>query len=93
MVYRFQLTYNEMIDILDLKYIPTSTIGYTLAPGIYEISDVILMLKSLLPKEVKINITVDIRLKSRLTNNKTIKYTRKCFFYLILGLLNLIQMN
>ena len=23
MVYRFQLTYDEIIDILDLKYIPT----------------------------------------------------------------------
>ena len=29
MVYRLELTYNEIIDILDIKYIPTSTKGYT----------------------------------------------------------------
>ena len=34
-----QLTYNETIDILDLKYIPTKRTGYSLNPGIYEVSD------------------------------------------------------
>ena len=27
MVYRFQLTYDETIDILDLKYVPTKRTG------------------------------------------------------------------
>ena len=81
MVYRFQFTYDEIIDILDLKYIPTTTIRYTIPSGIYETSDIILMLKSLLPDEVKLNYAIDdIRLKSNLTTNKTIKFTKKIFF-------------
>ena len=68
MVYRLQLTYDEIIDILDVKYIAGSTIGYTLLPGVYEISDINLMLKSLFPGEVKINYTIDdIGLRSNLT--------------------------
>ena len=39
MVYRFQLTY-EIINILDLKYIPTKRIGYSIKPNIYQISDI-----------------------------------------------------
>ena len=58
-VYRFQLTYDENIDILDLKKFPTLTIGYIVPPGLYETSDIVLMLKSLLPKEVKVDITID----------------------------------
>ena len=86
MTYRFQLTYGEIIDILDLKYIPTTTIGYTLPPGMYEIIDINFMLKSLLPKDVKVNITnYDIKLKSNLTTNKTNKFTKKSFFDIILG--------
>ena len=34
LVYRFQLTYNEIIGILDFKYIPIKRIGYSLNPGI-----------------------------------------------------------
>ena len=45
MVYRFQLTYDEIIDILDLKYIPKSTIVYTLPSGMYEVIDINFMLK------------------------------------------------
>ena len=68
MVYRLQLTYDEIIDILDVKYIAGSTIGYTLLPGVYEISDINLMLKSLFPGKVKINYTIDhIGLRSNLT--------------------------
>ena len=33
--YRMQLTYKEIIDILDLQYIPTKRTGYSLNPGIY----------------------------------------------------------
>ena len=86
MVYRLQLTYDEIVDILDFKYIPTSTRGYTLVPGIHEVSDIIFMLKSLLPKEVKVIITIDdVRLKSNLYTDKTNRFTKKSFFYVILG--------
>ena len=44
------------------------------------------MLKSLVPKEVKVKITInDIRLKSNLTTIKTIRFTKKSFFYVIWG--------
>ena len=44
------------------------------------------MLKSLLPNDVKINITIDdIRLKSNLTTNETFRFTEKSFFYTTLG--------
>ena len=39
MVYRLQLTYDEIVDILDVKFIAESTIRYTLPPRIYEICD------------------------------------------------------
>ena len=43
--------------------------------GIYEVSDNILRLKSLVPEDVKLNPTIDdIRLKSNLTTYKTIKF-------------------
>ena len=58
---------------------------YTLAPGVYEIGDINLMLKSLLPDEVEVNITIDdFELKSNLTTNKTIRFTKKSFFHTIL---------
>ena len=37
---RMQLTYDEIIDILDLKYIPTKGIGYSLKHNIYQFSDI-----------------------------------------------------
>ena len=59
--------------------------GYNLA-GIYEVSDIILTLKSLLPNKVKVEITIDdIRLKSNLTTNETIRFTKKSVFYSSLG--------
>ena len=80
MVYRFQLTYDESIDLLDIKYIPKTTIGYTLPPGIYVICDNNLMFKFSLPNEVKVKITNDqVRLKSNLTTNKAIRFTKKSF--------------
>ena len=86
MVYRFPLTYNRIIDILNLKYIPSTNIRYTPPPGINESIDIILVLKSLFPEEVKVNVTVDdIRLKPSLVTNKTIKFTKKSFFCFILG--------
>ena len=86
LVFSFQLTIDEIIDILELENITRSTKGYTLSPGAYEVTDNILMLKSLLPKEVKVSITNDdVKLKSNLTNNKTIRFTGKMFFYTIVG--------
>ena len=85
LVYRFQLTYNEIIDVLDLKYISAKRIGYSLNPGIYEIVDLNNTLKYILPDNVKINVTIDdIRLKSNLKINQTLIFT-KSFFYTILG--------
>ena len=68
-----QLTYEEIIDILDIEYIAGSTNGYTLPPGVYVVSDLKLMLKSLLHDDVKVSLTMDdIGLRSNLTANKTI---------------------
>ena len=86
LVYRMQLTYDEIIDILDLKYIPTKRTGYSLNPGIYEVVDLNNTLKYILPDNVKVSITIDdIRLKSNLKTNQTLIFTEKCFFYMILG--------
>ena len=34
-----RLSYDEIIDILDSKYIPTKKTGYSLNPGIFEAVD------------------------------------------------------
>ena len=47
-----QLTYHEVAEILNTKYIDAKPTGYTFLPGIYEVSDIIKILKFLLPKEV-----------------------------------------
>ena len=44
-----QLTYNEIIDISDLEYIPAKRKGYTLNPGIYEVIDLNNTLKIFYP--------------------------------------------
>ena len=44
------------------------------------------MLNSLFPNQVKVNILIDdIRLKSNLTTNKTIKFTKNSLSFIILG--------
>ena len=81
-----QLTYNEIIDILDLKYIPTKRLGYYLKPGFYEVVDLNNTLKHILPDNVKVSVTIDdFRLKSNLKINQTLIITEKSFFYTILG--------
>ena len=81
-----RLSYDEIMDILDLKYIPTKRTGYSLIPGIYEVVDLNNTLKHILPDNVKINIAIDdIRLKSNLKINQTLIFTNKSFFYTILG--------
>ena len=86
LVYRMRLSYDEIMDILDLKYIPTKRTGYSLNPGIYEVIDLNNTSKHILPNNVKINNTIDdIRLKSNLNTNQTLLFTEKSFFYTILG--------
>ena len=86
LVYRMRLSYDEIIDILDLKYIPTKRTGYSLNPGIYEIVDLNNTLKYILPDNVKVSVTIDdIRLKSNLKINQTLIFTKRSFFYTILG--------
>ena len=86
LVYRMQLTYDEIVDVLDLKYISTKRIGYSLNPGIYEVIDLNNTLKHILPDNVKVSITIDdIRLKSNLKINQTLIFTEKSFFSTILG--------
>ena len=86
LVYRMRLSYDEIIDILDLKYIPTKRTGYSLNPGIYEVVDLNNTLNYILPNNVNVNITIDdIRLKSNLQINQTLIFTEKSFFYTILG--------
>ena len=85
-VYRMRLSYDEIMDILDLNYIPTKRTGYSLNPGIYEVVDLNNSLNHILPNNVKVNITIDdIRLKSNLKINQTLIFTEKSFFYTILG--------
>ena len=86
LVYRMKLTYDEIMDILDLKYIPTKRIGFSLDPGIYEIVDLNNTLNHILPDNVKINNTIDdIRLKSNSKTNQTLLFTEKTLFYTIPG--------
>ena len=86
LVYRMQLTYDEIMDVLDLKYITTKRTGYSLNPGIYEIVNLNDTLKYSLPDNVKVDVTIDdIRLKSNLKINQTLIFTEKSFFYTILG--------
>ena len=54
-----QLTYDEIIDILDLKYIPTKRTGFSLNPNIYNVVDINNILENILPDNVKINVTID----------------------------------
>ena len=59
MVYRIQLTYDEIIDILGLKYVPAKKIGNSLEPNINQTSDINETLKHILPDNVKISVTID----------------------------------
>ena len=86
LVYRFKLTYDEIMDILDLKYIPTKRTGYSIEPNIYNVVDLNKTLKNILPNNVKIDINIDERkYKTDLKINQTLIFTNKSFFYTILG--------
>ena len=63
-IIRMELTYHEIAELSDTVYICAKTDVCTLPPDIYEISVVNLMIKSLLPDEIKANTTInDIRQK------------------------------
>ena len=86
LVYSFQLTDDENIDILDLKFIPTKRTGNSLNPRVYEVLDLNNTLKYILPDNVKVSVTIDdVRLKLYLKINQTLIFTKKSFFYTILG--------
>ena len=81
LVYRIQLTYDEIIDIVDLKYIPTKRTGYSLNIGIYEVIDLNNTLEYILPEDVKLSVTIDdVRLKSNLKTNQTLIFTKSLSF-------------
>ena len=86
LVYRFQLTFDEIMDILHLKYIPTKRTGYSLNPNIYEVAELNNTLKYILPDNVKGSVTIDdIRLQSNLKVIQTLTFTEESFFYTILA--------
>ena len=81
-----QLTYDEIINILDLKYIPTKRMGYSIEPNIYNVVDINKTLKNILPNNIKVNVSIDERkYKTDLKINQTLIFTNKSFFYTILG--------
>ena len=83
LVYRMRLSYNEIMDILDLKNILTKRTGCCLNPGIYEVVHLNNTLKDILPNTVKVNITIDdIGLKSNLKTNQTLIFTKSLSFIL-----------
>ena len=76
-----QLTHVEIIDTLDLKYIPTNRTGYSFLPGIYETTDINKTQEDILSKNVNINITTDdVRLKSNFYTDQILIFTKKSSF-------------
>ena len=86
MVYRKEITYDDFLDVLDVKYFAGSIFSNASQPSIYESSDIILMLKCLLHADTKANFKFDgNRLRWNITTNKAIKFPEKSFFYTLLG--------
>ena len=85
MLYRFQLTYGEIIDILDLKYILTKRKGFSLNAGMFEITKINKTIDFILTDNVRVIFTIDdIRLKSNLNFNQTLIFTNKILFNTLL---------
>ena len=81
-----QLTYNEIIDILDLEYVPTKRMDYSIQPNIYNVVDLNKTFKKILPNNIEINVSIDERkYKTDFKINQTLIFTNKSFFYIILG--------
>ena len=82
MVFRMELTNKAIEKTLDMKNIPTSSSGYTLPPGVCEVININLMLKSLLPKDMKVNNTIDdVRLNSTRAKKNNQIYQKVFFLY------------
>ena len=80
-----QLTYDEIIDVSDLKFIPSKRIGYSPQPGLHKISNLNKTAELILPNNVKVSITIDdIRLKTNLNNNQNLRFTEKSFILTVL---------
>ena len=74
--------YSEITERLDTKFNATSSTGCSFTPGRFEISDLNLMLKSILPDDVKVIIIIDdIRLRANLSSKKTMKSIENSFLY------------
>ena len=85
-VQRFQLTYDDILDILDLKKFPTIRTGYSLNRGICETTDINKTVEKISPDIVKVSLTIDdTRLKSNLKINQTLFFTKIFFLHTILG--------
>ena len=81
MVYRFQLTFDEIMDLLDLKYIPTKKTVCSLPLRIYEVIDINNILKYILLDNVKVKVTSDdVRLKTNLKTVQTLILIKKSSF-------------
>ena len=64
-----QLTFGEIINILELKYRPSKKLGYFLTPSIWAKTNIIKILEYKLPDNVQVTFTIDdIRLKFSLKN-------------------------
>ena len=76
-----RLSYDEIIDILDLKYVPTKKIRHSLNPGVYEVIALNNTLKYILLDNVKVKITIDdVTLKSHLKTNQTLIFVKSLSF-------------
>ena len=81
-----QLTYAEIIDLLELKDVPWKRTGFPLKPGVQEVANLNEILNYILTHNVKVTITVDEnRLKFNLNIIKTLIFAKRSFFYTILG--------
>ena len=86
LVYRMRQSYDEIMDLLDSKYIPTKRMGYSIEPNKCNVVDLNNTLKNILPDNVKISVTLDEKkYKSNLKIIQTLIFTNKSFFYTILG--------
>ena len=79
LVYRFQLSFNEIIDVLECIS-PTKRIGFSIPPEMYETNDIEFVSKHLFPKWIKVEFSIDnVRLKSNLQIIQTLKFTESIF--------------
>ena len=82
MVYRYRLTYDEFMGVLDLKENPTTRIGNSLNPEIHDLTDINKTLNYILHDNVKVSNKIDdIRLKSKLKINQTLIFTKNSLLY------------